>query len=183
MKKLFALLLALCMGTFVLAGCGEESGESTSSGTSAGESSASEAAESEAPSAEETGDVLSGTLGDYDVTIIGAQLCEDYEGNPAIMITYNWTNNSDDNRMPGTSVTAEAFQNGVEMDTAYVNFSYNHISTEVQPGYSTDVDLLYKLDGDSPVEFEMVAVSDMLKSDATKLTATFDPAELSHYEG
>ena len=46
----------------------------------------------------------SGDLGDYHVSIEGFQVVEDYDGNPAIVIDYTWTNNSDETKRADVTI-------------------------------------------------------------------------------
>lgn len=56
--------------------------------------------------------------GKYDVEIVTAKTATDFQGNPAIIVTYNFTNNSNANASFLTSVSANAFQNSVQCNVA-----------------------------------------------------------------
>lgn len=73
----------------------------------------------------------------------------------------------------------KAFQDGVQIDTAIVDFEYSDGMSEVRPGTTVDVETIYKLSSDSTVEFEISAIEDMFDSDVPKETANFEPSELS----
>ena len=77
------------------------------------------------------------------------------------------------------SMMEEAFQDGVQLDAAIVDFEYNDGLTDVRPGTTIDVDVIYELPGDSTVEFEISAIEDALESNVPKVTANFEPSELS----
>ena len=85
---IFTLALALCLG---LAACGGETDgagqEPASAPGETEETGPAEGAGGEGGSGEQAG---SGDLGDYRVEIKGAELTEDYEGKPVIVITYAW---------------------------------------------------------------------------------------------
>lgn len=98
--------------------------------------------------------VSAAAIGDYEIEITGAKLCKDYDGNPAISISYKWTNNSNGTTSPGNTVMCTAFQSGVEIDYAVVDFDYNDGWVDARPGKSVDVEMIYTLTGDDPVEFE-----------------------------
>ena len=95
------------------------------------------------------------------------------------MITYSWTNNSEETTSPMGSMMEEAFQDGVQLDAAIVDFEYNDGLTDVRPGTTIDVDVIYELPSDSTVEFEISAIEDAFESNVPKVTASFEPSELS----
>lgn len=100
--------------------------------------------EDQAPQA--SGDA--GTLGDYDVAILEARKATDYEGKPAIIIGYRFTNNSDENQTFMVSIDSKAFQNGVQLETAIMNdetYNVEDIMKEVQPGGTLEVEKAYVL--------------------------------------
>lgn len=53
-------------------------------------------------------------LGDYTITIHSFHISNDYEGNPALVFTYDWTNNSDETEAPFMTFMKKGFQNGIE---------------------------------------------------------------------
>lgn len=173
MKRKLMMIAAAAMLAVMLTACGG------SGDTSADTGSATTAAQTGEASTEDTAEPSDGTLGSYAVEIKGAKLCKDYEGNNAIMITYSWTNNSGETTSPMGSMMEEAFQDGVQLDAAIVDFEYNDGLTDVRPGTTIDVDVIYELPGDSTVEFEISAIEDALESNVPKVTANFEPSELS----
>ena len=100
----------------------------------------------------------SGKVGDYTVVIKSATVTTDYEGNPAIVVNYNWTNGSTETKMALTAVLAKAFQDGVQLDSAMMlsdNYAPN-TATELKPGASLGVQAAFVLrNTTSPVEFEL----------------------------
>ena len=177
MKKRLAMIAAAAMLAMMLAACG--SSVDADAQTTQDTGSATTAAQTDEASTDDTAEPSDGTLGSYAVEIKGAKLCKDYEGNNAIMITYSWTNNSDETTSPMGSMMEEAFQDGVQLDAAIVDFEYNDGLTDVRPGTTIDVDVIYELPGDSTVEFEISAIEDALESNVPKVTANFEPSKLS----
>lgn len=173
MKRKLMMIAAAAMLAMMLAACGSSGAQTQDTGI------ATTAAQTGEASTEDTTEPSDGTLGSYAVEIKGAKLCKDYEGNNAIMITYSWTNNSDETTSPMGSMMEEAFQDGVQLDAAIVDFEYNDGLTDVRPGTTIDVDVIYELPGDSTVEFEISAIEDALESNVPKVTANFEPSELS----
>ena len=122
----------------------------------------------------------SGNLGDYHVEIKNALLGEDYEGNPALIITYSWTNNSDETTSAMSEFVEQAFQQGVEMDRATVRSSdiYNSdaYTKDIRPGTALDVQCAYVLTSPTAeVEFE---VREFLGRSDTVVSRSFDPSNL-----
>lgn len=132
--------------------------------------------ESEASSNPGTGD-----LGDYHVEIKGAVLTEDFQGNPAIVITYNWTNNSEKTTSVMVAVNGNAFQDGIGLETAIIGnpdvHDGNAYMTEIRPGASLDVSLAYVLKNTSSIiEFEL---SELISFSNDVVSMIFNPGSLS----
>lgn len=115
-----------------------------------------------------------GNLGDYDVEIKGAVTTTDYEGNPAIVVTYSWTNNSDETTSCMTSVIASAFQDGVELETAIIMddsvFDASPYMKDVRPGTTIDIQQAFELTSSSNVEIE---ISELFSFDDNVVSETF----------
>lgn len=122
----------------------------------------------------------SGDLGDYHVEIKGAQLAEDYEGNPAIIVTYSWTNNSDDTTSAMVSTSEKAFQDGVQLDTAIIMdsdvYDSGNSMKDVRPGTTLDIQCAFLLTSEtSVVEFE---IAEWISFSDDMVTMDFDPSAL-----
>lgn len=125
--------------------------------------------------------VGSGDLGDYHVEIKGASLTKDYEGKSAIVITYAWTNNSDDTTSAMVSIGNKAFQDGVQLESAVIvgDDSYNAEASmkDVRPGTTIDVQCAYVLTSEtSTVEFEL---TEWISFSDDMVSMNFDPAALA----
>ena len=127
----------------------------------------------------------SGDLGDYYVEIKSAVLTADYGGSQAILITYSWTNNSQETTNALSAFIERAFQDGVQLDSATIlstnpQYSAGTALRDVRPGATTDVQRAYLIsDSGSPVEFE---VFEFLGDDETAVSMSFDPASLPSVE-
>ncbi len=82
---------------------------------------------------------VSGDLGEYHVTILGAEDFVTMEGEPGIRFYYDFTNNSDSPAMAWSSLSVEARQDDYELITAYAEFAmdvpeYSGNSLRIQPG-------------------------------------------------
>lgn len=119
-------------------------------------------------------DHVSSNIGEYHVTIDGAKFSKDYDGNPAIIVTCTWTNNSDETTCAMSELIARAYQNGVELESAFMtgdDFDANTL-TNLRPGASTQIQYAFELDGSSaPVEFELSEIFAL--GDTGSVTKTF----------
>lgn len=152
------LVAALAVAPVALTGCGDDA----SSG-SAGTDAAAEEQESE--------EVQS----DYVVTIDGATVTTDYEGAPAIIIDYTFTNNSDEDTSFAVACSQQAFQNGVQLETAVVTEDLgNGYMAEIKPGASTQARIAYSLTDQSEVSVEVEELFSL--DEVTLAEATFPVA-------
>lgn len=124
--------------------------------------------------------VGSGDLGDYYVEIKGAQLAEDYEGKPAIIVTYSWTNNSSDTTSAMVSTSEKAFQDGVQLDTAIIMnsdvYDSGNSMKDVRPGTTLDIQCAFLLTSEtSTVEFE---ITEWISFSNEMVTMDFNPSAL-----
>lgn len=129
---------------------------------------------------EKIGENMSGDLGDYHVEIKGAFLAKDYEGNPAMVITYAWTNNSGETKNSMFTIMEKAFQDGVQLDGAILmnvdGYEAGTSLKEVRPGTTVDIQCAYALTSEaSIVEFEL---TELISLSNDMVSADFDPAAL-----
>lgn len=117
-----------------------------------------------------------GNLGDYQVEIKGASVAQDYNGNPVIIVTYSWTNNSSETTSAIVSVLAKAFQDGIQLENAIVanNNVYDSAASmkDVRPGTTIDVQVAFVMTSDSVVEFEL---SEIMSLNGNIVAMSFDP--------
>ena len=108
----------------------------------------------------------------YGVTIDGCRVTEDYQGNPAAVVTYTFTNNSDEATSFMVALYPKVFQNGVELGTAIgSDWDSEKYSSDVKPGSSTTVEMGYALEDMSDITVE---VEELLSfSDAVLAEQTF----------
>ena len=106
------------------------------------------------------------------VTIDGCRVTEDYQGNPAAVVTYTFTNNSDEATSFMVALYPKVFQNGVELGTAIgSDWDSEKYSSDVKPGSSTTVEMGYALEDMSDITVE---VEELLSfSDAVLAEQTF----------
>ena len=133
---LVAALAAAVASPFALAGCGSSDDAPADDATGGQE----EQAEPEAPAS------------DYAVTIDGATVTEDYEGNPAVIVDYTFTNNSDEATSFAVACHAKVFQNGVQLENAITTEDLgNGYMAEIKPGATTTARMAYSLTDQSDV--------------------------------
>lgn len=94
----------------------------------------------------------------YVVTIGTLTQITDFNGDPAAKITFNFTNNSDETTSFMSSVRVEAYQDGKQLEIAFVtsgNVNMESTTTKIKTGTSLDVEQAYKLISLSDVEVEV----------------------------
>jgi hypothetical protein len=117
-----------------------------------------------------------GDLGKLHVKIVSAAKSgADYNGQPTVLVTYEWTNNTDKNQVFSVATSAKAFQNGKELDMAIyteapAGYDSNASLQEIQPGATQQVSVGYVLQDDSPVDVE---VSGTLDFSGAKVSHTY----------
>ena len=121
-------------------------------------------------------------IGDYTLLYKGAYITEDYDGNDAVVLTLDFTNNSKENASYLWSILETAMQNGVELDVATVYTDFDAFETlmgdqmkEVAPSATLEVRTAFVLD--STTDSVEVTFSQMLGSKSSKIT--IDPSTLS----
>ena len=70
-----------------------------------------------------TNDIVIGEpmkIGEYTLTVTGYELVKDYEDKDALVINYDWENNSDEEASPFITFIFKAFQDSVETDDVFV---------------------------------------------------------------
>lgn len=133
--------------------------------------------EEEPESAAETFE-MEGDSGESHVEIKGASFAKDMEGKKCLVVTYDWTNNSEETTSAGAALLSKAFQNGVELDMAYVDWAEEDDNEfrDVRPGVTLTVKAAFALTDESEVEYE---IFDWVSPNANKVTAVFDLSKLS----
>lgn len=108
--------------------------------------------------------------GDYIIKYTGHAVGTDYDGNPCLLVYYDFTNNSDENTNAFSSSDVRIFQNGVRCESAYFsqeNEAIDHYSTDIQPGVTINVAQAFSISDMSDVTIE---ASEYLSFDDTKDT-------------
>ena len=104
---------------------------------------------------------------DYVVTIDGCTQTTDYQGNPAIIVDFTFTNNSEEATSLAVACSLKAFQNGVQLESAITTDDLgNGYMAELKPGVTTNAKLAYELSDQSDVSVE---VTELISLDDTIL--------------
>lgn len=87
----------------------------------------------------------------------GHEVSADYDGNPCLIFYYDFTNNSDVDTSADIATYIKAFQDGVQIESAFYspdeeNISYSNSSKQIQPGVTINVAQVFELTSDSDVD-------------------------------
>lgn len=99
-------------------------------------------------------------LGKYQLEIKNARMTETYDGKPAVVITYGFTNNSDKPASFYVSIDENVYQNDIGLNEAIIltssdDYSSDNQRKEIKTGASLDVDVAYELnDSESDIVVE-----------------------------
>ena len=117
-------------------------------------------------------------IGDYVVKFNGFSLSKDRDGNDAIIINYDFTNNSSDPAAALWALDLTSFQGGVALEPAYSVEGCNsdpYYTTEVKDGATISLQSAFLLrDLSTPVEVE---ASELISYSDKKVVAKFDIAK------
>lgn len=136
---------------------------------------ASPARAAETPELSESPDAMN-----YAIALQGARLTLDTAENPAVVITYTWTNNSGETVNAAGLFQAKAFQNGVQLDAAEVHdiglYDPTAYTRELRPDATTELQAVFRLTSELDViEFEVAPLPGV---PGTPVLEALDPAEL-----
>lgn len=124
--------------------------------------------DAEEPSDDGTVYVQDGNLGNFVCNVKESVITTDYEGNPALVVTYEFTNNSDEASSFDLSISDTAFQNGVSLEMAFMD-DLEYEDKQIKPGVTIDVQKAYVLnDTENSVEIELSELFNM--DSATSVT-------------
>ena len=125
-------------------------------------------------------------LGDYELLYKGACIMEDSDGNDAIVLSLDFTNNSKENASYLWSVDETLMQNGTELEVATVYTDYDTFTTvienqfeEIAPGATLEVQTAFVLNNASD---EIEATFEELLGSKSG-TITIDPSTLTRETG
>lgn len=159
MKNMFRIIPVVALiGCLGLVGCGSsDSGSSDESSSSGATEQAQQEQAQEATS-------------DYEVKIGKTKLGKDYEGDPCLIVTYTFTNNSDEKMSASSACNFEAYQDGSELEMTFdSDWDSDDYYANCKKGGSQKFQLAFELDNKkSDVELE---VSDFISFDDTVIAS------------
>lgn len=155
-KPIVALVTACMLACMTMVACSNGEPQEPAQDSASSESASVETKEEQAPESE------------YAASIDDLVATTDYEGKPAVMVTYSWTNNSEEATSAAVALSLKAFQNGVQLDTGIVtgDIDSEGYMAEVKPGAGTTFQMAYLLDDQSDVTVE---VSELISFDDSLL--------------
>lgn len=112
------------------------------------------------------------TLGDFKCVVKGAKLCKDLTGKDAVLITYEFTNNSDSAVSFDVALDARAYQDGVGLETAILDEDTDYLDVDIKPGVTKEVKKAYNL-RDTSTEIE-IEVSELISFSDDKIVTTVE---------
>lgn len=112
------------------------------------------------------------TVGDYKCVVKGAKLCKDWTGKDAVLITYEFTNNSDSAVSFDVALDARAYQDGVGLETAILDEDTDYLDVDIKPGVTKEVKKAYNL-RDTSTEIE-IEVSELISFSDDKIVTTVE---------
>lgn len=119
---------------------------------------------------------ISDSINDLKCEIISATLGEvDYEGNPTVIITYNFTNNSKESASFYTSFNDAVYQNGIECEPNYGYDTETNEDKEIKPGTTLEITQSYVLN-DTTTDI-VVELTDWIGLNENVITKTFKITE------
>ncbi|MCD7873296.1 MAG: DUF5067 domain-containing protein [Clostridiales bacterium] len=117
-----------------------------------------------------------GAIGDYKCVVKEATVCKDWLGKDAVLITFDFTNNSDQAESFDLALQANAYQDGVGLESTFTgkDETDNLIDVEIKPGVTKEVKKAYILrDKSTDIEMEISELFS-LTDDKIVTTITLD---------
>ena len=165
-KKKFIILGVIIAVIIVIAvaASGSESNDDTN--TSSNESTTVSSVNAEKKETDEN------TIGDFKCVVKGAKLTKDWEGKDAVLITYEFTNNSDSPISFDGALDDKLYQDGIELESAILSNDEEAKlidAVDLKPGITKEVKKAYSLrNKKSEIEVEIQEVfsfsDDMIKT-------------------
>lgn len=157
MKKIFVMFLTLCM-VFSLVACGGGGETTTITETMTTPTTEyAEAVEDTLPTETTHEPVPSPEAPILDFDVTGFDLVEDYEGNPALIVFFVWTNGTDDTTMFESPYLMSAYQDGISLDSATISCEHEYYELtenlwrEIRPGATLEMAKAFSLRSNSPI--------------------------------
>ena len=169
MKKLLSVILSVlvvCSFAFFAIGSGSSEETTDDQGTQAAGNA----------SVEETEAADGNNIGNVNIEIKESRFTQTYDYKDVIVVKYAFTNNGEEAAAFYTTVTDKAYQNGIELEKAYIlidgdPYDDSNESKEIKKGVTLEVEIPYILN-DAAADVE-VEVEDWLGLSDKKVTKIF----------
>lgn len=159
MKKAIAVLGTLVVATGLLCACGVHQAENE--GSDQEQQTQQTQSQATQPSTAETKETETESSATCSVEVKDATLVRAYNGKDAIWVNCTWSNLSEKTTSAVSAMECQAFQDGVELDTSWVDQEDKEKARDIRPGTSLDVCYVFILRSEtSTVEVELTARSD-----------------------
>ena len=144
-------------------------------------SSESDGSGAESVAEQSKGSVDNTDLGDYQVEIKSCRMAKSYDDKPVVIVTYSFTNNSEEAAAFYLTFEDQVYQNGIGLNKAYVlddsaNYSGDNQTKEIKTGATLDVDVAYELN-DTTTDLEVEVKELSLFGDDKIVKRTFEITE------
>ena len=152
LRILLTILLTISSINFMVAGSLIFDGDSAKQETVANSEENHESEREEVvPEEKEEPNMIDVNIRDCHVKYVSSSIETNYVDEPCLVIYYEFTNNSDENKCFDYTIGAKAFQDGVELKGSYfhVNDETKDSSVEIHPGTTVTVASAYTLRNDS----------------------------------
>lgn len=155
------VVLYAAMGSALLSGISDESADSSYEEIYDDELSA--GSESDTAVADDN------TVGDYGCVVKGAELCKNWEGKDTVLVTYDFTNNSDSAVSFDLALDASAYQDGVGLEPTFLEDDTDLVDVDIKPGVTKEVKKAYVL-RDTSTEIE-IEITELMSLNDDKIIA------------
>jgi hypothetical protein len=114
-----------------------------------------------------------GEIGDYVCVVKDATICKDWSGDDALLVTYEFTNNSSDAISFDVALSDKLYQDGIGLETAILDDETDwFVDVDIKPGVTKEVKKAYSLrDTTTSVEVE---ISELFSLSDDKITTYID---------
>lgn len=175
-KKIILIVFAVLLAIIVIAAVSggdddEKSNNASSSNTSSSVQADEESNSSEGVKAQEK-ESKKGEIGNYVCTIKKVEKCKNYDGKPAVKITYAFTNNASEPESFDMALSDNVYQDGIGLEDAFFTGEDEDMGFDVKikPGVTKEVRKTYLLKNEtSDLEVE---ISEFISLSNDKLTET-----------
>lgn len=161
-KKRLIIIAVIAAIIIIIAAIGSAGSGDTDNQTTAAVNSSVEAENSE---------TSNNTLGDYGCVVKSAKLTKDWTGKDAVLLTYEFTNNSSNPISFDVALNDHVYQDGIGLEIAILSDDdTDYLDVEIKPGVSKEVRKAYVL-RDTTTDLE-VEIEELISFSDDKIVTT-----------